>query len=110
MLKQVGIAKHAYKIPAKISGGQQQRVAIARALANAPPVIVADEPTGNLDEKTASEIFDLLERFVAQGRTLLVVTHDHEIADRADRIIEISDGRIISRAPAAALAVEGRSA
>jgi putative ABC transport system ATP-binding protein len=94
LLDQVGIAEHAYKIPSKISGGQQQRVAIARALANDPPVIVADEPTGNLDERTAGEIFDLFEGLVRQGRTLLVVTHDWEIAARATRQVEISDGEI----------------
>lgn len=94
LLDQVGIAEHAYKIPAKISGGQQQRVAIARALANDPPVIVADEPTGNLDERTAGEIFDLFERLVGQGRTLLVVTHDREIAARATRQVEIADGKL----------------
>jgi putative ABC transport system ATP-binding protein len=94
LLDQVGIAEHAYKIPAKISGGQQQRVAIARALANDPPVIVADEPTGNLDERTADEIFDLFESLVKQGRTLLVVTHDREIAARATRQVEISDGEL----------------
>jgi ABC-type lipoprotein export system ATPase subunit len=94
LLDQVGIAEHAYKIPAKISGGQQQRVAIARAMANNPPVIVADEPTGNLDERTANEIFDLFESLVEQGRTLLVVTHDREIAARATRQVEIADGEI----------------
>ncbi|MBN1310627.1 MAG: ABC transporter ATP-binding protein [Anaerolineae bacterium] len=94
LLDQVGIAEHAYKIPSKISGGQQQRVAIARAMANDPPVIVADEPTGNLDERTAGEIFDLFESQVEQGRTLLVVTHDREIAARATRQVEITDGEI----------------
>jgi putative ABC transport system ATP-binding protein len=95
LLDQVGIAEHAYKIPSRISGGQQQRVAIARALANDPPVIVADEPTGNLDSKTAHEIFDLFSRLVEQGKTLLVVTHDKEIAARATRIIEMADGQIV---------------
>jgi ABC-type lipoprotein export system ATPase subunit len=95
LLDQVGIAEHAYKIPAKISGGQQQRVAIARALANNPPVLVADEPTGNLDERTAGEIFDLFESLVKQGRTLLVVTHDREIAARATRQVEMLDGMIV---------------
>ncbi|MBN1427277.1 MAG: ABC transporter ATP-binding protein [Anaerolineae bacterium] len=94
LLDQVGIAEHGYKVPAKISGGQQQRVAIARALANDPPVIVADEPTGNLDERTAGEIFDLFENLVEQGRTLLVVTHDREIAARATRQVEIADGKL----------------
>lgn len=109
LLRQVGIAEHAYKTPARISGGQQQRAAIARALANAPPLIVADEPTGNLDAGTAGEIFDLFERFAARGQTLLIVTHDHEIAARADRRIEIADGRIVSREPFPTLTGEVRS-
>ncbi len=95
LLEQVGIAEHAYKIPSRISGGQQQRVAIARALANDPPVLVADEPTGNLDSKTAHEIFDLFTSLVEQGKTLLVVTHDKEIAARAPRVIEMTDGQIV---------------
>ncbi len=94
LLEQVGIVEHAYKIPSRISGGQQQRVAIARALANDPPVIVADEPTGNLDSKTAHEIFDLFTGLVEHGKTLLVVTHDKEIAARAPRVIEMADGQI----------------
>ena len=96
LLKQVGIAEHAYKIPSRISGGQQQRVAIARALANDPPVIVADEPTGNLDSRTAHEIFDLFSSLIEQGKTLFVVTHDKEIAHRATRIIEMADGEIVA--------------
>jgi len=95
LLKQVGLEQHAYKIPSRISGGQQQRVAIARALANNPPVIVADEPTGNLDSRTAHEIFDLFWKLVEQGKTLLVVTHDKEIAHRATRVIEMADGEIV---------------
>lgn len=94
LLEQVGLAEHAYKTPAKISGGQQQRVAIARALANDPPLIVADEPTGNLDSHTAAEIYDLFERLVAQGKTFLVVSHDKEVARRAGRVVRIVDGRI----------------
>ena len=95
LLDQVGIVEHAYKIPSRISGGQQQRVAIARALANDPPVIVADEPTGNLDSRTAHEIFDLFASLVEQGKTLLVVTHDKEIAARAPRVVEMADGLIV---------------
>jgi putative ABC transport system ATP-binding protein len=94
LLEQVGIADHAYKTPAKISGGQQQRVAIARALANDPPVIVADEPTGNLDSRTAGEIFDLFRSLVDQGKTIVVVTHDNEIDRWATRSITIADGVI----------------
>ena len=96
LLEQVGIAEHAYKVPAKISGGQQQRMAIARALANDPPMVVADEPTGNLDSSTAGEVFDLFDSLLDQGKTLLVVTHDKEIAARATRRIEISDGEILN--------------
>ena len=96
LLDQVGIGEHAHKVPSKISGGQQQRVAIARALANDPGVIVADEPTGNLDSQTADEVYDLFADLVSLGKTLVVVTHDHEIAERARRIVEIADGRIIS--------------
>ncbi len=94
LLEQVGIAEHAFKTPAKISGGQQQRVAIARALANDPPVIVADEPTGNLDSRTAGEIFDLFAALVEGGKTVLVVTHDKEIARWATRQVTIVDGVI----------------
>jgi putative ABC transport system ATP-binding protein len=97
LLDRVGIAQHAYKIPSRISGGQQQRVAIARALANDPAVIVADEPTGNLDSRTAHEIFDLFTSLVEHGKTLLVVTHDKEIAARAPRVIEMADGQIIHK-------------
>ncbi|MDD5467076.1 MAG: ABC transporter ATP-binding protein [Anaerolineales bacterium] len=94
LLEQVGIAEHAYKVPAKISGGQQQRVAIARALANDPPLLAADEPTGNLDSRTADEIFDLFAALVEQGKTLLVVTHDKELAKRASRQVILVDGEV----------------
>jgi putative ABC transport system ATP-binding protein len=80
LLEQVGIGEHAHKVPSKISGGQQQRVAIARALANDPGLIVADEPTGNLDSQTTDEIYDLFADLVSLGKTLIVVTHDREIA------------------------------
>jgi len=95
LLEQVGIAEHALKTPSEISGGQQQRAAIARALANDPPIIVADEPTGNLDSQTAGEILDLFSTLVRNGKTLLVVTHDKEVASRATRRVQISDGEII---------------
>jgi len=96
LLDQVGIAEHAYKTPSKISGGQQQRVAIARALANDPGIIVADEPTGNLDSRTAGEIFELFSSFVEQGKTLLVVSHNKDIGPLATRVIEIADGEILN--------------
>jgi ABC-type lipoprotein export system ATPase subunit len=95
LLDQVGLAEHAYKIPSKISGGQQQRVAIARALANNPHVLIADEPTGNLDSTTTGEIFDLFTSLVEGGTTLLVVSHNKDIGKLASRVVEISDGRLI---------------
>jgi putative ABC transport system ATP-binding protein len=94
ILDQVGLADHVYKRPSEISGGQQQRVAIARALANDPPILVADEPTGNLDSRTSNEIMDLFTSMVAQGKTLLIVTHDRSVAGRAARQVKIVDGLI----------------
>jgi putative ABC transport system ATP-binding protein len=94
ILEAVGLAEHVHKRPSEISGGQQQRVAIARALANDPPVLVADEPTGNLDSRTSDEIMDLFAEMVAQGKTLLIVTHDKNVAERAARQVRISDGLI----------------
>ncbi len=95
LLDQVGMADQADKLPSAVSGGQQQRVAIARALANDPPILIADEPTGNLDSRTADSVFKLFESLVAQGKTVLVVTHDHDLAKRVMRTIVISDGEII---------------
>jgi putative ABC transport system ATP-binding protein len=94
LLDLVGLADHADKLPGSISGGQQQRVAIARALANDPPLIVADEPTGNLDSRTSDEVFDLFSHLVDQGKTLVMVTHDPELARRVPRLLEIDNGRI----------------
>lgn len=94
LLEQVGIAGHAHKLPSALSGGEQQRAAIARALANDPPLIVADEPTGNLDTATASEVFALFEGLVATGKTLLIVTHDRSLSARTRRVIHLLDGRI----------------
>lgn len=97
LLDQVGLEerRHAHR-PGKLSGGQQQRVAIARALANDPAVILADEPTGNLDSKTGRRIVELLQQLAHQGRTVIVVTHDRSIARLADRRMELEDGRIIA--------------
>lgn len=95
LLDLVGLADQVYKLPAALSGGQQQRVAIARSLANDPPLIVADEPTGNLDSRTAESVFSLFEELVEAGRTLVLVTHDVEQARRVDRAIMIADGAII---------------
>ncbi len=95
LLEMVDIAEHAYKIPAHISGGQQQRVAIARALVNDPPIIIADEPTGNLDSVTAETIFQLFEKLVAQGKTVVMVTHDQSLTPRFTRHLRISDGELV---------------
>ena len=95
LLDLVDIKEHAFKKPSEISGGQQQRVAIARSLANDPPIIVADEPTGNLDSVTAQAIFELFERLVDQGKTIFMVTHDKDLARRVTRTIILSDGEII---------------
>lgn len=78
-----------------LSGGQKQRVAIARAIVNDPSIILADEPTGALDNKTSAEIMELFKSLNNEGKTIIIVTHDHEIARQCDRIIEISDGRIV---------------
>jgi putative ABC transport system ATP-binding protein len=95
LLEQVEMADHAFKLPSEVSGGQQQRVAIARALANDPPILTADEPTGNLDSKTADSIFNLFESLVAEGKTILMVTHDNELAHRVNRTITLADGEIV---------------
>jgi putative ABC transport system ATP-binding protein len=94
LLEMVGIADQAHKLPSALSGGQQQRAAIARALANDPPVIVGDEPTGNLDTHTADEVFKLFERLVKEGKTLMIVTHDKGLSERMGRVIYLLDGRI----------------
>ena len=94
LLEQVGIVDQAHKLPTALSGGQQQRAAIARSLSNDPSLIVADEPTGNLDTATAEEVFTLFESLVAQGKTVLVVTHDQELSTRTERVVQILDGRI----------------
>ena len=96
LLATVEMADQAQKLPSAISGGQQQRVAIARALANDPPLLIADEPTGNLDSKTAAKIFGLFEELVASGKTILMVTHDSALARRVNRTILISDGEIVN--------------
>ncbi len=97
LLEQVEMSNHAYKLPTGISGGEQQRVAIARALANDPPILVADEPTGNLDSVTTESIYNLFEGLVESGKTILMVTHDLDLAERASRTILLADGEIVDR-------------
>lgn len=95
LLHQVGIEEQAGKMPSALSGGQQQRAAIARALANDPEIIIADEPTGNLDSSTAGSIYGLFKELSALGKTIVVVTHDSRVASMYNRVIEISDGKIV---------------
>jgi len=104
LLERVGMTARAHKLPSEVSGGQQQRVAIARALATDPPLIVADEPTGNLDSKTAQSIIELFEQLVEDGKTILVVTHDNDLAARASRTIVVSDGELVNEYVREALA------
>jgi ABC-type lipoprotein export system ATPase subunit len=95
-LQAVGLAHRARHLPSELSGGEQQRVAIARALINDPAVILADEPTGNLDAESGREILEIFRRLVNAGRTLVLVTHDRAVAEGADRILVLDDGRIVS--------------
>jgi putative ABC transport system ATP-binding protein len=96
LLKLVGLSDQAAKLPSTLSGGQQQRAAIARALANDPPVILADEPTGNLDTETAADVDEVFHQLTAQGKTLLIVTHDASLARGAHRVIQLRDGQIVA--------------
>ncbi len=103
LLDMVEMAGHAHKLPSAISGGQQQRVAIARALANDPPVVMADEPTGNLDSKTAETVFSLFKQLVERGKTIIMVTHDGSLAKRVSRTVLIADGEIVNEYVARAM-------
>ncbi len=95
LLTQVGMAEQAKKLPSAVSGGQQQRAAIARALANDPPLLVGDEPTGNLDSKTADQVFKMFGDLTARGKTVVMVTHDRELASRIPRVVRVQDGRVV---------------
>jgi putative ABC transport system ATP-binding protein len=94
LLATLGMERHAYKFPQQLSGGEQQRVAVARALANDPPVVVADEPTGNLDSSNGAEVMKLLTGLAGTGRTVIVATHDQELLPLFSRVITLRDGRI----------------
>ena len=99
LLAMVEMDHQAHKLPTALSGGQQQRVAIARSLANDPPIVVADEPTGNLDSRTAEAVFHLFETLVEKGKTILMVTHDDDMAKRVTRAVTIADGQIAADRP-----------
>jgi putative ABC transport system ATP-binding protein len=96
LLERVGLRPRAGHLPSELSGGEQQRVAIARALANDPPIIIADEPTGNLDTATGERVMDLLSELSSQGKSVVFVTHDPHLAARARRVIHVQDGNIVS--------------
>jgi ABC-type lipoprotein export system ATPase subunit len=104
LLARVGLAEKARKLPAAVSGGEQQRVAIARALATNAPLLVADEPTGNLDSATAASMIDLFEQLVADKKTVLIVTHDNDMAARATRTVVVADGTVVNEYVRTALA------
>lgn len=94
-LKKVGLEQRMHHLPAALSGGQQQRVAVARAIAAAPPVILADEPTGNLDTHSTNDVMQILHSLKDDGRTVIIITHDNEIAEQAERVIRIRDGKVV---------------
>ena len=96
LLQLVGLADQAGKLPSTLSGGQQQRAAIARALANDPPIVLADEPTGNLDTETAADVDAVFRQLTRQGKTLVIVTHDASLARGAGRVIQLRDGSVVS--------------
>jgi putative ABC transport system ATP-binding protein len=109
LLDEVGLADDGHKFPATVSGGQQQRAAIARALANDPAIVVADEPTGNLDTQAAETVFNLFGTLAAAGKTIVMVTHDDELAERASRTVVLADGLIVDEIVRRASGVGTRS-
>ncbi len=108
LLDLVGVADQAHKFPASLSGGQQQRAAIARALANDPPVVAADEPTGNLDSDSGDSVLELFRELATAGKTIVMVTHERDIAERVDRVVTVADGRVVAgqAAEARVMAIE----
>lgn len=108
LLELVGVADQAGKFPAKLSGGQQQRVAIARALANDPSIVVADEPTGNLDSRTADAVLMLFQKLVMDGKTVVMVTHERDVTPWVTRIVTLADGQIVDNTANGAVAPAGR--
>jgi putative ABC transport system ATP-binding protein len=96
LLEQMGIGQHGRKLPSALSGGEQQRAAIARALANDPPILIADEPTGNLDSQTTEAIQSLFKQLANAGKTVIVVTHDQTAISKFDRIVTLKDGQVAS--------------
>ncbi|HKF43787.1 MAG TPA: ABC transporter ATP-binding protein [Thermoanaerobaculia bacterium] len=107
LLEKVGVAREGDRLPASLSGGQQQRVAIARALANDPAILLADEPTGNLDSATAGEVLGLLRGLADAGKTVVVATHERDIRGIADRVVELADGTVASDSRRPAVPLEG---
>ncbi|QRP45509.1 ABC transporter ATP-binding protein [Amycolatopsis sp. FDAARGOS 1241] len=95
-LAMVGLTERAKHLPSELSGGQQQRVAVARALVTGPALLLADEPTGNLDRASTDDVLGVFDRLNAQGRTIVVITHEDEVAEHAHRVVRVSDGRIVS--------------
>jgi putative ABC transport system ATP-binding protein len=108
LLNRVGVARHADKLPSALSGGEQQRAAIARALANGPTIVLADEPTGNLDSSTSAEVLSLFREMASSGTTVVIATHERDIACVVDRRIEVTDGVLISPTAAPLLVREVR--
>ncbi|GLW91758.1 hypothetical protein Aglo03_25740 [Actinokineospora globicatena] len=99
-LRLVGLDDRAHHRPNELSGGQQQRVAIARALVTAPAIVLADEPTGNLDTRSSQDVMGILDRLNASGRTVVLITHEDDVAAHADRVVRVVDGRVAQGVPA----------